>query len=68
VIDRFSATRMADGYEALYRQVLGAGTEGEPDEADATDGTEEIGDAVGPGRMERRVVDMATRRSGSGAG
>jgi len=68
VIDRFSATRMADGYEALYRQVLGADTEGEPDEADATVRTGEIGDAVGPGRMERRVVDMATRRSGSGSG
>ena len=59
---------MADGYEALYRQVLGADTEGEPGEADATVRTGEIGDAVGPGRMERRVVDMATRRSGSGSG
>jgi len=68
VIDRFSATRMADGYEALYRQVLGADTEGEPGEADATVRTGEIGNAVGPGRMERRVVDMATRRSGSGSG
>ncbi len=25
VIDRFSATRMADGYEALYRRLVGAG-------------------------------------------
>jgi glycosyltransferase involved in cell wall biosynthesis len=68
VIDRFSATRMADGYEALYREVLAADTEVESGDADGTDGTNEFGDAVGPGRVERRVVDMATHRSGSGAG
>ncbi len=28
VLDRFSATRMADGYEALYRRVLSAGATG----------------------------------------
>ena len=41
VIDRFSATRMADGYEAVYRGVMGEGKE------------------------DGRVVEMASRRSGS---
>jgi glycosyltransferase involved in cell wall biosynthesis len=41
VIDRFSATRMADGYEAVYRRVMGVGAE------------------------DGRVVEMASRRSGS---
>jgi glycosyltransferase involved in cell wall biosynthesis len=37
VIERFSAGRMADGYEALYRRMLGAqGTEAEPAAAAAT--------------------------------
>ena len=50
VIDRFSAARMADGYEALYRTML--------DEPAETDG----GEATAPGE---RVVEMATRRSGT---
>jgi glycosyltransferase involved in cell wall biosynthesis len=29
VIERFSATRMADGYEALYRRVLGGQSNGD---------------------------------------
>jgi glycosyltransferase involved in cell wall biosynthesis len=53
VIDRFSASRMADGYEALYRTLLEKGDEGE------------TGEAVGPGKIESQVVDMATRRTGS---
>jgi glycosyltransferase involved in cell wall biosynthesis len=53
VIDRFSATRMADGYEALYRTLLEKGDEGE------------TGEAVGPGKTQSQVVDMATRRTGS---
>jgi glycosyltransferase involved in cell wall biosynthesis len=60
VIDRFSAKRMADGYEALYRRMLESG-----DEAEATEETEETGEAVGPGKPQSRVVDMATRRTGS---
>jgi glycosyltransferase involved in cell wall biosynthesis len=41
VIERFSASRMADGYEAVYRRVTG--------------GSE----------VDERVVEMASRRSGS---
>jgi glycosyltransferase involved in cell wall biosynthesis len=67
VIDRFSATRMADGYEALYGQLLGAGQADEPAAAGGGNVSDETGEAVGPGRMERRVVDMASRRSGSGS-
>jgi len=51
VIDRFSATRMADAYMAVYDRVLGGSGAGE---------------AVGPGKDADRVVDMASRRSGSG--
>jgi glycosyltransferase involved in cell wall biosynthesis len=53
VIERFSAARMADGYEALYRRVLGAeGADAEPVPASlATTGA------------DRRVVDMTARRS-----
>ncbi|MGK2851651.1 MAG: glycosyltransferase family 4 protein [Candidatus Limnocylindrales bacterium] len=36
VLDRFSAERMTDGYEAVYRQILG--------ESDADDGTTDAGD------------------------
>jgi glycosyltransferase involved in cell wall biosynthesis len=50
VIDRFSATRMADGYEAIYRRLLDKGAS---EEANGTENS--------PGR----VVDMASRRSGS---
>jgi glycosyltransferase involved in cell wall biosynthesis len=56
VIDRFSAVRMADGYEAVYREVL----DGRRDD-DAT------GEAVGPGKAEGRLVQMPARRSGSPA-
>jgi glycosyltransferase involved in cell wall biosynthesis len=59
VIDRFSAIRMTDGYEALYRRVLEVGATGEASE------TDEAGDAVGPGKPKGRVVDMASRRTGS---
>ena len=62
VLDRFSATRMADGYEALYRTVLETG-----DDAEETDEAKETGEAVGPGKTQSRVVDMATRRTGSGS-
>jgi len=59
VIDRFSAARMADGYEALYRRMLG--------QADGADDADDADDApavaVGPGR--ERVVEMASRRSGT---
>jgi glycosyltransferase involved in cell wall biosynthesis len=54
VLDRFSAKRMADGYEALFKRVLDAGE---------TDLTEETGEAVGPGKGS--VVEMASRRSES---
>ena len=54
VLDRFSAKRMADGYEALFNRVLDAGE---------TDGSQETGEAVGPGKGS--VVEMASRRSGS---
>jgi glycosyltransferase involved in cell wall biosynthesis len=50
VIDRFSATRMADAYIEVYGRALEAGGAGE---------------AVGPGKEPERVVDMASRRSGS---
>jgi glycosyltransferase involved in cell wall biosynthesis len=53
VIGRFSAARMADGYEALYRKMLG-----EPAEADPADDD--------PAQAQPdRVVEMATRRSGA---
>jgi glycosyltransferase involved in cell wall biosynthesis len=54
VIDRFSAARMADGYEALYRKMLDPRVEAESDDAVATEA---------PPR--ERVVEMATRRSGT---
>jgi glycosyltransferase involved in cell wall biosynthesis len=54
VLDRFSAKRMADGYEALFNRVIDAG---------ATDLFEETGEAVGPGKGS--VVEMASRRPGS---
>ena len=61
VIDRFSATRMADGYEALFRRVLET-----RDAAERPTGEpEERGEPVGPGKSPAEVVDMATRRSGS---
>lgn len=65
VLDRFSANRMADGYEALYRRVLEVGPAGERGEAGRTDETDEQGDAVGPGKPKGSVVDMASRRTGS---
>lgn len=46
VIERFSAARMADGYEGLYRRILGG-----PDEAEDR-----------PKEIDSRVVAMATRR------
>ncbi len=46
VVDRFSATRMADGYEALYARMLGLADEGEgEDEGD--DGGEDRTDMDG---------------------
>jgi len=62
VIDRFSAARMADGYEALYRRMLGQADEADG-AADADDADDAPGVAVGPGR--ERVVEMASRRSGT---
>jgi glycosyltransferase involved in cell wall biosynthesis len=56
VIDRFSARRMADGYEALYRRVVaGAGAEGDAPLTGATSADGGNGDA--------RVVSMATLKS-----
>jgi glycosyltransferase involved in cell wall biosynthesis len=52
VIERFSAARMADGYEALYRRILGA--------EDASAGPSQAG--AGPKEIDARVVAMATRR------
>jgi glycosyltransferase involved in cell wall biosynthesis len=52
VLERFSAARMADGYEALYRRILGG--------ADTGDGpipAEENGSGI-----DVRVVEMAARR------
>ena len=52
VLERFSAARMADGYEALYRRILGG--------ADTGDGpipAEENGSGINV-----RVVEMAARR------
>jgi glycosyltransferase involved in cell wall biosynthesis len=57
VIDRFSAGRMADGYEALYRRILGE--EGTDEGAD--DGAAAATEATPDG--ERRVVEMAGRTS-----
>jgi glycosyltransferase involved in cell wall biosynthesis len=57
VIDRFSAARMADGYEALYRKMLAGPVESDGDDRDRTD--EEAAPAP------ERVVEMATRRSGT---
>jgi tRNA(fMet)-specific endonuclease VapC len=53
VIERFSAARMADGYEALYRRVLGEeGADADPVPASlATTGG------------DRRVVDITARTS-----
>ena len=56
VIDRFSAKRMADGYEALYRRMLGGEAADEADEADPAD--------AGSGDSGR-VVEMAGRRTGA---
>lgn len=55
VVDRFSAARMTDGYEALYRRVLAAADAGGPQ-------AEELEAAGGDG--ERRLVSMATLKSG----
>jgi glycosyltransferase involved in cell wall biosynthesis len=56
VINRFSARRMADGYEALYRRVVaGAGAEGDAPLTGATSADGGNGDA--------RVVSMATLKS-----
>jgi glycosyltransferase involved in cell wall biosynthesis len=57
VIDRFSAARMADGYEALYRRMLGHAEEVGDGTAVAASApaTEPAGD--------RRVVEMATRKA-----
>jgi len=55
VIERFSAARMADGYEALYRRILGDEDAG-VDQTQAEDGRNEI---------EARVVAIATRRPAS---
>ena len=59
VIERFSAARMADGYEALYRRILGeeGADEGAAAASAATDSTEATPDG------ERRVVEMAGRTS-----
>ena len=53
VLERFSATRMADAYESLYDRLVDAGEAGQ------------TGEAVGPGKPGNRVVDMASRRSES---
>jgi glycosyltransferase involved in cell wall biosynthesis len=57
VIDRFSAARMADGYEALYRRILGeeSADEGAAESREATEATP---------NGERRVVEIAGRTSG----
>lgn len=62
VIERFSAARMADGYEALYRRMLA--TDSVEDDA-ASSGSGSAG--VDGGTTRERVVDMTTRRSGTGA-
>jgi glycosyltransferase involved in cell wall biosynthesis len=52
VIERFSAARMADGYEALYRRILG----------DEDSGVEPTLAEDGPKEVGAPVVAMATRR------
>lgn len=59
VLERFSAARMADGYEALYRRILG---EVQAD-ADVDAAAEASSADVVPG--EDRVVSMAARKSTS---
>jgi glycosyltransferase involved in cell wall biosynthesis len=58
VIERFSAARMADGYEALYRRMLGQAEE------EAGNGTAGAATASAnePAR-DWRVVEMATRKT-----
>jgi len=56
VIERFSAARMADGYEALYRRILG-----EEDADDDATAAKAATEATPDG--ERRVVEMAGRTS-----
>jgi hypothetical protein len=55
VIERFSAARMADGYEALYRRALG--------EEDVDDGAAAATATQATPDGERRVVEMAGRTS-----
>jgi hypothetical protein len=50
VIDRFSAKRMADGYEALYARMLGLGDGLDDPEGGAGGGVAE------PARADRRVA------------
>jgi glycosyltransferase involved in cell wall biosynthesis len=55
VIDRFSAARMADGYEALYRRMLGIEA-GDDTGDDARGGTDR--GAGDPSEMSGRVVEL----------
>jgi glycosyltransferase involved in cell wall biosynthesis len=55
VIDRFSATRMADGYEALYARMLGLGGEAGTTTADDTD-------PEPPARLDERRLARAEAR------
>ena len=48
VRERFSAGRMTDGYEAIYRAALGEGDAAEPDGASAEDRTDESASAPRP--------------------
>lgn len=59
VLDRFSAERMTDGYEAVYRQILGE-SDADDGTTDAGDGPEDAGDHVIPAdRLSSRRADRA---------
>lgn len=59
VLDRFSAERMTDGYEAVYRQIL-AGTGSDTASAEAGNVSELAGDHVIPAdRLSARRADRA---------
>ena len=56
VIERFSAARMADGYEAVYRRLLGEDVGDDRGEAAPADDSADDG-------IDQRIVEMTARRS-----
>jgi glycosyltransferase involved in cell wall biosynthesis len=62
VIERFSAERMTDGYEAIYARVLDGAADGDPSKPEASSGS---GDSVIPAeRLSSRRADRLESLSG----